>query len=117
MIKRSGTNFIKQLKGLNSGSIYENFPGTSPETIYNAMCDVIRGQLQRMENIEGSGWVLESIDRVILSFSKISAVVGSSYRPLPMRLELKRQNGIDNINNSRDDNDHYCSKYPRPRDV
>ena len=28
-----------------------------------------------------------------------------------MRLELKRQNGIDNINNSKDDNDHYYSKY------
>lgn len=110
MIKRSGQDFIKQLKGLHSGSIYENFPGTNPETIFNAMCDVIREQLQRMENMEGSGWVLESIDRVILAFSKIPAIVGSSYRPLPMRLELKRKNGIDNINNSKDD-DKYCSKY------
>ena len=64
VIKRSGTNFIKQLKVLHSGSIYEKFPGTNPETIYNAMCDswptATYGGYGRV------GWVLESIVRVIL---------------------------------------------------
>ena len=55
MIKRSGENFIRQLKGLHSGARFENFIGTNPETIFNAMCDIIRGQLQRMEDMEGSG--------------------------------------------------------------
>ena len=76
MIKRSGENFIRQLKGLHSGARFENFIGTNPETIFNAMWDIIRGQLQRMEDMEGSGWVLESINSVISSFSEIPAIVG-----------------------------------------
>ena len=66
MIKKSGENFIRQFSGLHSGARFENFIGTNPETIFNAMCDIIRGQLQRMEDMKGSGWVLESIDSVIL---------------------------------------------------
>ena len=66
MIKRSGENFIRQLKGLHSGARFENFIGTNPETVFNAMCDIVCGQLQRIEDMEGSGWVLESIDSIII---------------------------------------------------
>lgn len=99
MIRRSGNNFVKQLKGLHSGARFENFTGTNPETIFNMMCDIIREQLHRLEDMEGSGWVLESIGSVIVSFSEIPAIVGSSYQPLPMELEARRKNGIDNIVN------------------
>ena len=111
MIRRSGNDFIRQLKGLHSGTRFENFQGTNPEALFNAMLEVIREQFHRVESMEGSGWMLESIDHVILAFSEIPAIVGSSYKPLPMELELRRKNGIDNIDNSRDDNDCYCSKY------
>ena len=111
MIRRSGNDFIRQLKGLHSGARFENFQGTNPEALFDAMCEIIREQFHRVENMEGSGWMLESIDHVTLAFSEIPAIVGSSYKPLPMELELRRENGIDNIDNSRDDTDCYCSKY------
>ena len=78
MIKRSGEGFIRQLKGLHSGTRFENFVGTNPETIFNAMCYIIREQLQRIEDKKGSGWVLESISSVIVSFLEIPVLVGSS---------------------------------------
>ena len=106
MIRRSGNGFIRQLKGLHSGTVFEN-----PEAIVDAMLEVIREQFNRVESMEGSGWMLESFDHVMLAFSKIPAIVGSSYKPLPMELGLRRENGIDNIDNSRDGNDCYCSKY------
>ena len=111
MIRRSGNGFIRQLKGLHSGTRFENFGGTNPEAIVDAILEVIREQFDRVESMEGSGWMLESSDHVMLAFSEIPAIVGSSYKPLPMELELRRENGIDNIDNSRDGNDCYCSKY------
>ena len=53
--------------------------------------------------MEGSGWMLESFDHVILAFSEIPAIVGSSYKPLPVELELRRENGIVNVKNIGDD--------------
>lgn len=114
MIKRSGKDFIKSLKGLHSGARFENFQGTNPEALSNAMCEVIREQLHRMGDMEGSGWVVESINHVIFSFHKIPAIVGSSYQPLPMKLEMRRQNGMDNINNSEDDDQH-CAMWAATR--
>ena len=67
------------------------------------MLEVIREQFHRVESMEGSGWMLESFDHVILAFSEIPAIVGSSYKPLPMELELRRENGIVNLKNIDDD--------------
>ena len=111
MIRRSGNGFIRQLKGLHSGTRFENFEDTNPEARVDAMLEVIREQFHRVESMEGSGWMLESFDHVMLAFSEIPAIVGSSYKPLPTELELRRENGIDNIDNNRDGNDCYCSKY------
>ena len=103
MIRRSGNGFIRQLKGLHSGTRFENFDGTNPEAIVDAMLEVIREQFHRVESMEGSGWMLESFDHVMLAFSKIPAIVGSSYKPLPEGLELRRENGLVNVKNSGDD--------------
>ena len=103
MIRRSGNGFIRQLKGLHSGTRFENFEGTNPEAIVDAMLEVIREQFHRVESMEGSGWMLESFDHVMLAFSEIPAIVGSSYKPLPTELELRRENGIVNVRNSDDD--------------
>ena len=105
MIRWSGNgfNFIRQLKGLHSGTRFENFDGTNPEAIVDAMLEVIREQFHRVESMEGSGWMLESFDHVMLAFSKIPAIVGSSYKPLPEELEHRRENGIVNVKNSDDD--------------
>ena len=103
MIRRSGNGFLRQLKGLHSGTRFENFEGTNPEAIVDAMLEVIREQFHRVESMEGSGWMLESFDHVMLAFSEIPAIVGSSYKPLPMELELRRENGIVNVKNSDDD--------------
>ena len=78
MIRRSGNDFIRQLKGLHSGTRFENFQGTNPEALFNvnSMLGVIREQFHRVESMEGSGWMLESIDHVILAFPGIPAIVG-----------------------------------------
>ena len=103
MIRRSGNGFLRQLEGLNSGTRFENFEGTNPEAIVDAMLEVVREQFHRVESMEGSGWMLESFDHVMLAFSGIPAIVGPSYKPLPMELELRRENGIVNVKNSDDD--------------
>ena len=103
MIRRSGNGFIRQLKGLHSGTRFENFQGTNPEALFDAMLEVIREQFHRVESMEGSGWMLESFDHVILAFYEIPAIVGSSYKPLPTELELRRENGIVNLKNIDDD--------------
>ena len=103
MIRQSGNGFIRQLKGLHSGTRFGNFEGTNPEAIVDAMLEVIREQFHRVESMEGSGWMLESFDHVMLAFSEIPAIVGSSYKPLPEGLELRRENGIVNVKNSGDD--------------
>ena len=110
MIRRSGNDFIRQLKGLHSATRFEHFEGTNPEALFDAMCEVIREQFHRVESMEGSGWMLESIDHVMLAFSEIPAIVGSSYKPLPMELQIRRENGIVNVNNSEND-DEQCFKW------
>ena len=55
MIRQSGNGFIQQLKGLHSGTRFENFQGTNPEALFDAMLEVIREQFHRVESMEGSG--------------------------------------------------------------
>ena len=47
-------------------------------------------------------------------FAKIGPVLGSSYKPLPKELEEIRENGIDNIDNRKDD-DKQCFKWAQTR--
>ena len=123
MIRRSGNGFIRQLKGLHSGTRFENFQGTNPEALFDAMIEVIREQFHRVESMEGSGWMLELFDHVILAFSEIPAIVGSSYEPLPAGLECRRENGIVNVKNFDDDQcfkwavTRYLSPVARKRDA
>ena len=106
----------KRKKGLHTGVKFENFPGTNPETIFNAMWDIIFEQLQRLEDVEGSGWTLVSIDHVTMKFAKINPTVGSSYKSLPKELEGRRENGIDNIDN-RKGNDQCCFVWAQTRSM
>ena len=56
--------------------------------------------------------MLESFDHVILAFSEIPAIVGSSYKPPPTELELRPENGIVNVKNIDDDQ---CFKWSLTR--
>ena len=78
------------------------------------MWEVIYEQLHRLEDVEGSGWTLVSIDHVTMTFAEISPVVGSSYKSLPKELEERRENGIDNIDN-RNGDDKQCYKWAQTR--
>ena len=113
-VKKTGNELRKEKKGLHSGAKFENYEGTNPEGIFNTLREIIYEQLQRLEDVEGSGWALVSIDYVRMSFLKISPIVGSSYRPLPKELEERRENGIHNIDNRKDD-DRECFKYSQTR--
>ena len=71
MLNRTAAALQKRKKGLHTGIKFENFSGTNPESVFDAMWGVIFEQLQRLEDIEGSGWVLISIDNVTMTFAKI----------------------------------------------
>ena len=101
MLNRTAAALQKMKKGLHTGVKFENYQGTNPESVFDAMWDAIFEQLQRLEDVEGSGWILVSVDNVTMTFAEISPVIGSSYRPLPKELEERRENGIDNIDNSK----------------
>ena len=100
MLNRTAAALQKMKKGLHTGVKFENYQGTNPESVFDAMWDAIFEQLQRLEDVEGSGWILVSVDNVTMTFAEISPVIGSSYRRLPKELEERRENGIDNIDNS-----------------
>ena len=101
MLNRTAAALQKMKKGLHTGVKFENYQGTNPESVFDAMWDAIFEQLQRLEDVEGSGWILVSVDNVTMTFAEISPVIGSSYRRLPKELEERRENGIDNIDNSK----------------
>ena len=101
MINRTTGALQKRKKGLHTGVNFENFRGTNPESVFDSLREIIYEELQKLEDVEGSGWALVSVIHVNMTFAKISPVVGSSYKPLPKELEERRENGIDNIDNSK----------------
>ena len=82
--------------------IFENYRGTNPKSIFDAMREEIFEQLQKLIDVEGSGWVLTSIDTVnVLLFEITDLVGGSSYKPVPKEL-VNIRDGIVNVDNRND---------------
>ena len=93
-----------ELKALRTGSI-EFLAGTDPEVIFNTFREVIYERLAKSEDAVGSGWLLKSIDYVIIKFAEYKVSIGSSYKPLPV--EVKNRQAILNMKN----NDNECFKW------
>ena len=109
MINRTSGTIREMKKRLYTEIKFENYRGTDPETVFDAMREVIFEQVQLLEDVEGSDWALTSIDSVNISFSEITdSVGGSSYKPIPKEL-VNIMDGIVNVDN-RKDNDQQCFK-------
>ena len=70
---------------------------TDPREIYEEMIDEIEAAIQKTEHAEGSGWIFDRVDSLILYTVKWIPLKGSSYIDLPK--ELKSKNAIVNMKN------------------
>ena len=73
---------------------------TDVEEVFNEMVDEIETAIQRVENAEGSGWVLESIINITLHTAEWNPLNAGSYMELPANLKNKK--AIINMKNQDD---------------
>ena len=74
MINRTAGALQKRKKGLHTGINFENFRGTNPESVFDSLREIIYEELQKLEDVEGSGWALVSVIHVNMTFAKISPI-------------------------------------------
>ena len=104
MVRR--TTGAVERKGLFTGRMFENLQGTNPESIFNALREIIYERLRKLEDVVGSGLALLSIEFLTITFCENRAVIESSYKPLPPEIPA-RKGAIVNVDNSKDD-DQQC---------
>ena len=87
---------------------------TDVEEVFNEMVDEIEQAIQRTENAEGSGWVLESIIDIKLHTANWDPLNAGSYMELPANLKNKK--AIINMKNQDDECFKWCvlrALYPK----
>ena len=104
MAKETHAGIVRQNFAFHSAIklILEN---TDVEEVFNEMVDEIEQAIQRTENAEGSGWVLESIINITLHTAKWDPLNAGSYIELPEYLKNKK--AIINMKNQ--DNECFLS--------
>ena len=73
---------------------------TNENEIYDEMADEIGVQIQKVEDVEGSGWKFERVIKLVLHTTKWEPLYGSSYIPLDPYLANKK--AIINMQNEDD---------------
>ena len=76
---------------------------TDLHEIYNEMRDEIEEEIQKVEQVEGSGWVFLEVENLTLHTDIWDPIKASSYIDLPE--ELKNKKALINMKN---ENDHKC---------
>ena len=104
MYRQTNTGVVRQDFAFHSAIkiILEN---TDVEEVFNEMVDEIETSIQRVENAEGSGWVLEKIINITLHTAKWDPLNAGSYIDLPTNLKNKK--AIINMKNQ----DNECFKW------
>ena len=104
MFRQTPTGIIRQDFAFHSAIkiILEN---TDVEEVFNEMVDEIEASIQKTENAEGSGWVLERIINITLHTAKWDPLNAGSYMELPANLKNKK--AIINMKNQ----DYECFKW------
>ena len=104
MVRQGSTGIIRQEFAFHSAIklILEN---TDVEEVFNEMMEEIETSIQRVENAEGSGWVLEKILNITLYTAKWDPLNAGSYMELPAFLKNKK--AIINMKNQ----DNECFKW------
>ena len=104
MVRETHAGIIRQNFYFHSAIkiILEN---TDVEEVFNEMVDEIEASVQKAENAEGSGWVLESIIDIKLHTAEWNPLNAGSYMELPAYLKNKK--AIINMKNQ----DNECFKW------
>ena len=77
-----------------------NLEATDENVPYNKMVDTIEDEIQKIENVEGTGWHFYRVISLELHTAEWVPLRGSSYIELPK--ELKNKNAITNMKNDDD---------------
>ena len=88
--------------------------GTDTSELYDDMANEILGELQKVDNSEGSGWVFLGVEKLVLHITKWEPIYGSSYMPLDPYLANKK--AIINMKNEDDKCFMWCvlrALYPK----
>ena len=99
MVKETHAGIIRQNFAFHS-AIKIILESTDVEEVFNEMVDEIEQAIQRTENAEGSGWVLESIINITLHTAEWNPLNAGSYMELPEYLKNKK--AIINMKNQDD---------------
>ena len=90
IMKKEGTEGIIKRRFAFHSSKKLILEGTDVEEVFNEMVDEIEERIQKAENAEGSGWVLESIENIKLHTAKWDPLNAGSYIDLPPFLKNKK---------------------------
>ena len=92
--------------------------GTDTSELYDDMANEILGELQKVDNTEGSGWVFLGVEKLVLHITKWEPLYGSSYIPLDPYLANKK--AIINMKNEDDKCFMWCvlrALYPKDKNA
>ena len=64
--------------------------GTDESKIYNEMVEEIEEELQKVEDAEGSGWVFQKVEKLVLHTTRWDPIKAGSYIDLPPFLKNKK---------------------------
>ena len=88
--------------------------GTDTSELYDEMVDEIEGEIENVQDVEGSNWVILITKRLVLHTTKWEPIYGSSYIPLDPYLANKK--AIINMKNEDDKCFMWCvlrALYPK----
>ena len=94
-----GDNEIKEF-AFHSKDLKLVLEGTDESELYNEMMDEIEEEIQKVQNMEGSGWQFLKVIKLVLHTTKWEPIYGSSYIPLDPYLANKK--AIINMQNEDD---------------
>ena len=98
---RDGRRRMKAKFAFHSKGLKLVLEGTDISELYNEMVDEIEEEYQKVNESEGSGWVLVGVISLVLHTTRWEPIYGSSYIPLDPYLANKK--AIINMKNEDDD--------------
>ena len=98
---REGSGGVQRVDFPFHSAIKIILESTDVEEVFNEMVDEIETAIQKTENAEGSGWVLESITDIKLHTAEWNPLNAGSYMELPANLKNKK--AIINMKNQDDE--------------
>ena len=80
--------------------------GTDESELYNEMVEEIEEEIQKAQDAEGSGWVFQKVEKLVLHTTKWDPIKAGSYIDLPPFLKNKK--AIINMKNEDDECFKWC---------